>query len=53
MGGSHDVAVREADWDSVGHGQFVGAQRGGSQKRTIAPRVSDSSVVVGGAVGGN
>ena len=51
MGGSHDVAVREADWDSVGHGQFVGAQRGGSQKMACAPRINDGSIVIGGAVG--
>ena len=53
MGGSHDVAVREANWESMGHGEFVGARRGGAQKMDSAPRVNDGSVVVGGAVGGN
>ena len=53
MGGSHDIAVREADWDSVGHGHFVGARRGGAQKMTSAPRVKNGSVVVGGNVSGN
>ena len=53
MGVLHDVAVREAGWDSMCHGQFFGAQRGGTQKMASAPRVGDGSIVVGGAVGGN
>ena len=53
MGGSYCVAVREANWESVGHGHSVGARRGGDQKMASAPRVNDSSVVVGGAVGRN
>ena len=53
MGGSYCVAVREANWESVGHGHFVGAWRDGDQKMASAPRVNDSSVVVGGAVGRN
>ena len=53
MGGSHDVVVREADWESMDHGHFVGAQRGGDHKTVSAPRVNDGSVVVRGAVGGN
>ena len=53
MRGSHDVAVREADWESMGHGHFVGARCGGAQKMDSAPRVNDGSVVVVGAVGRN
>ena len=53
MGGSHDIAVREADWESMGHGHFVGAWRGGAQKMASAPRVNDGSVVFGRAVGRN
>ena len=52
MGGSHDVAVREADWESMGHGHFVGVRRGGAQKMASEPRVNNGSVVVDGAVGG-
>ena len=53
MGGSHDVAVREADWESIDHGNFFGARRGGPQKMASAPRVNDASVFVGGDVGRN
>ena len=53
MGGSHGVAVREANWESVFHGHFVGALRGGDHKIASAPRVNDGSVVVGGSVVGN
>ena len=53
MGGLHDVAVREADWEYMGHGHFVGAWRGGAQKMASALRVDDGSVVLGGDVGRN
>ena len=53
MGGLHGVAVREAEWESVSHGHFVDARRGGDQKMASLPRVNDGSVVVGGDVGGN
>ena len=53
MGSSHGVVVREADWESVGHGHFVSARRGGPQKMASAPIVNNGSVVVGGDVGGN
>ena len=52
MRGLHGGAVREADWESVGHGHFVGAGHGGAQKMASAPKVNDGSVIVGGAVGG-
>ena len=53
MRGLHDVAVREASWDSMGHGNSVGARRGGAQKMASAPRVNNGSVVIGGDVGRN
>ena len=53
MGGSHGVSVREADWESMGNGHFVGARRGGDQKMASAHRVNNGSVVVGWAVGGD
>ena len=53
MGGSRGVAVREADWESVGHGYFLISRRGGPQKMASAPRVNDASVFVGGDVGRN
>ena len=51
MGGSHDVAVREADWEYMGHGDFIGARRGGAQRMASATRVGYGSVVVGWDVG--
>ena len=51
MGGSHDVAVREADRESMFHRHFVGARRGGAQKMASAPSVNNGVVVVGGGVG--
>ena len=53
MGGSHNVTVREANWESMVHGNFVGARSGGAQKMDGAPIFNDRSVAIGGTVGGN
>ena len=53
MGGLHDFDVREDDWESMVHGQFVVARRGGAYKIAGAPRVNDGYIVVGGYGGEN
>ena len=53
MGGSNDVAVREADWESMGHWNFVWCTEWWGPEIASVPRVNDGSVVAGGAVGGN
>ena len=53
MGGSHGVAVREADWESGGSWALCGCMAWWGPEMVSAPIVNDGSVVIGGAVGGN